>query len=92
MLEAAPQANVAKIESIPPGVEHRAVEVEDAVARDAVRRRNQRGESVENSGTVGVIRARQEMPEREAVVDARFIQNGLYSDMTCRGNVALVKL
>ncbi len=44
----APQLNIAQSELIPPKVEHGAVEPQDAISRDAGRRRNRGGQTVED--------------------------------------------
>src|SRR5260370_34480175 len=66
--EGAPQVDVAEAEGIPPGVQHGAIEAQDAVAGHACGRRSERGEAVIDGGAVGIAHAREEMPKSERIV------------------------
>src|SRR5947209_19576348 len=57
-------------EPVFPRVEHRAVEAENAFARDAFGRGRERGESFVDARAVCVVRAREEVPERERIARA----------------------
>lgn len=69
-----PEGDVAEVERVPPGVEHGDVEAEDTFAGYAGRRRNERSEAVVNGGAFCRAYAGEEVPERESVTRARFVQ------------------
>ena len=53
----APQVDVAEAEGIPPGVQHGAIEAQDAIASYACRRWSERGEPVIDDGAIGITDA-----------------------------------
>src|SRR5260370_23724959 len=67
----APQVDVAEAEGIPPGVQHGAIEAQDAIASYACRRRSERGEAVIDAGAIGIADTREEMPKRKCIIFAR---------------------
>src|SRR5260370_37748080 len=67
----APQVDVAEAEGIPPGVQHGAIEAQDAIASYACRRRSERGEAVIDAGAIGITDAGKQMPESERIFLAR---------------------
>src|SRR5260221_13378436 len=76
MLVHAPEADITVAERVPPGVEHLAVEAEDAFAGYVCGRWGERGEAVIDAGAVLVANARDKMPERQSVVPARIGEDG----------------
>src|SRR5882724_4490316 len=71
----APEADVAVVEGIPPGVEHLAVEAEDAFACYAGGWRCERGEAVIDAGAICIADAGEQMPKRQSVALARVHKN-----------------
>src|SRR5882724_11902574 len=67
----APEADVAVAEGVPPGVEHLAVEAENAFAGYTCGRWSERGEAVTDTGAIFIADAREQMPECQGVVLAR---------------------
>src|SRR6266851_10445945 len=61
----APQVDVAEAEGVPPGVEHGAVEAEDAVASYGCGWRSERGEAIIDTRAIGFADAGKQMPESE---------------------------
>src|SRR6266850_462535 len=64
----APEPDVAVAEGIPPGVEHLAVEAENAFAGYAFGRRSECGEPVIDTGAIPITDAREKVPECQCVV------------------------
>ena len=80
-----PEGDVAEIERVPPGVEHRDVEAKDAFAGNALRRWNERGEAIVYGGSLATVDARQKMPEGKSIARARFLQHNVESGFAARG-------
>jgi hypothetical protein len=66
-----PQVDVAEAEGVPPGVEHGAVEAEDAVASYVCGWRSERGEVIIDTGAIGFADAREQVPKGKRVILAR---------------------
>ena len=75
MFPETPDGNVAEVEGAPPGIEHFALQVEDAVARYAWRWRNQRGEAIVDLFAIFAVGARQQVPQGESIARASFSEN-----------------
>ena len=67
MLPEAPDGNVSEVEGVPVEVEHAGVELENAVAGDMGRRRNEIGEAMIDKMTVAAGGAREQVPKSERV-------------------------
>src|SRR5258705_2309634 len=87
MLVHAPEADVAVAEGVPPGVEHLAVEAENAFAGYARGRRSERGEAVIDVGAILIADAREQMPESQSVVLARIGEDDAEQDFAFRCRV-----
>src|SRR2546429_2199057 len=70
-LVGAPQVDIAEAEGAPPGVQHRPVEAQDAIASDVRGGRSKRGEAVIDARPIRFADAGEQMPERESVALAR---------------------
>src|ERR1700736_1272742 len=79
-----PEGDVAEIERVPPGIERGGVEAKDAFAGQAGWRRDEGGEAVVNDGALDAVDPGQEMPEREGVAGARFVQQGIECGLASR--------
>ena len=73
----APDGDIAETEGVPVEVEHVRVESEDAVARHALRRRNESSKAGVNLGASRAGGAGEKMPEREAIAGAGLGKNGI---------------
>jgi hypothetical protein len=57
VLVGAPQRYIAEAEGVPPGVEHGAIEAQDALSSYASRWRGERGEAIIDAGTIRIANA-----------------------------------
>src|SRR6266446_3222363 len=87
MLEHAPEADTTVAERAPPGVEHLAVEAEDAFAGYVCGRWGERGEAVIDAGAILIANARDKMPESQSVVLARIGEDDAEQDVAFRWHV-----
>src|SRR5579859_1340592 len=71
----APQGNVAEVQLIPPQIQHVLVEAQNAVASDSRRRRNERRKAIVNAAAVRLADPNKQVPKRERVTRAGFLQN-----------------
>jgi hypothetical protein len=63
----APNGDVVKSEFVPPPIQHRLIETQDSVLRDARRRRRKFSQTIVDEDTLPLLDARQQMPQRESV-------------------------
>ena len=71
MFPKTPDGDVAEVEGVPVKVEHVGIELEDAVAGDALWRRSKIGEAVVNEMAVSACGTREKVPEGEGILRAR---------------------
>src|SRR5581483_7830960 len=71
LLPEPPDGDIAQIQRVPPQVQHRLVQPQDAVARHARRRRNELREPLAHSLPLFALRARQKMPKRQRILFPR---------------------
>src|SRR6266446_721377 len=92
-LPSAPQRNVAEVESVPPEVQHRLVEVQNAIARHAGGGRNERYEAVVDPVAVSVAHTGEKMPDSEGVARAGILENeAQFRAALCRRKAAEIEL
>ena len=70
-----PDRNVVEAEGVPPAIEHRLIEAEDAFAGDTGGSGRELTQAIEDKRPLLVIDAADEMPQREGVMLARLRKN-----------------
>src|SRR5215472_2725031 len=70
-----PDGNVAETEGVPVQIEHVRIKLQNAVSRNACRRRNESREARVDLRALRAVCAREKMPESKPVTSARLFQN-----------------
>jgi|SRR5580692_4226092 len=74
-LPRAPERNISKVKLVPPEIHHLLIEPQNAVARYAHGRRNERRQAVVNEAALRLVDASEQMPDGESVTLASLCED-----------------